>query len=170
MSRSMDLTIRRFERNDIVLDALLEVNESHRDQVVFSSSNPFAVNDHLLKVTLADIGDGGVGIHASAFIPRGLTGRVRVMAPRLVEAGGALDDHQSGSDGDMGQGILFEHEVRVRRVELTSRVPTFFIGTSFENPPADMRQRVEDFISRASEALRTINMARLQAMEHGDAA
>ncbi|MBL1216083.1 MAG: hypothetical protein D8M59_01150 [Planctomycetes bacterium] len=169
MSRSMDLTIRRFERNDIVLDALLEVDESQREQVVFSSSNPQAANAHTLKVTLADVGDGGVGIQTSVFLPRGLKARVRVMAPRLESQDGETAN-QRDPQGEATTEVLFEHGVQVRRVELTSRIPTFFIGMSFENAAPDMSQQVEAFMARASEVFRAVNMARLEAMERGDVA
>jgi len=82
MTQPMDLTVRRFERNDIILDAEFEIDESQRSQVKFSKSCSQAKNAHTLRVTLADIGSGGVGIQTSTLLPRMTHGVIRVVDPR----------------------------------------------------------------------------------------
>ena len=118
-----DLTIRRFERNDVILDGEFEVAAAHQGQVAFSRRNSAVVDPRTVRITVSDIGAGGIGFQAPIFLPRMLSGVVRI-----------FDLHPSDgkSEGTSIRCIAFEHAVRIRRCELTSRLPSFFVGSSFE--------------------------------------
>jgi hypothetical protein len=47
-----------------------------------------------------------------------------------------------GSDGHAIHDVIFEHAVKVRRVDLTTPEPMYFIGLAFVDPEPDIDQRV----------------------------
>lgn len=156
MVQPVDLTTRRFERREVILDAEFVIDPKQRDQICFSSSNPNALNPYTIKVTMADIAEGGVGTQTSTFLPRMAYGVIRVIDPRTNNC-----DKESHDNAV----ILFEHKVCVRRVELTSRIPTFFVGMSFEQVTPDLLDQMEQFMDKISESMRLSMQERLQDME-----
>lgn len=119
-----DLTFRQFERNDVLFEGEFEVDAAYQGQVVFSGRHSATVDLRTLHIAVSDISAGGIGFQAPIFLPRMLTGIVRI-----------FDLHEPSSASEAGaiNCIAFEHAVRIRRCELTSRVPSYFVGSSFEN-------------------------------------
>lgn len=140
-----DLTIRQFERNDVVLDGEFEVDVVHQGQVAFSRRNADMIDSRTLKVSLSDIGAGGMGFQAPIFLPRMLSGVLRVFD--LPESGSAPEARPT-------RRIAFEHAVRIRRCELTSRVPSYFVGSSFENADDRLEAELDALVDRIASSMR----------------
>ena len=118
------LTIRQFERNDVVLEGEFEVGAAHQGQVALSGRNGAVVDSRTVRITVSDISAGGLGFQVPVFLPRMLTGVVRIFD---------LHGSAGASKGIRTRRIAFEHAVRIRRCELTTRQPSYFVGSSFEN-------------------------------------
>ncbi|MFG0331083.1 MAG: hypothetical protein ACF8PN_14425 [Phycisphaerales bacterium] len=153
--------VRRFERRELILDAEFEVMGSSREQVEFTNVVDAMVNPRTVRVTMCDIAEGGVGVQGPVFLPRMTEGVVRVFDPadaEILAAAGASPEP------------AFSHPVRVRRCDMISRGPTYFIGLSFENPAADLASVLDGFIDRVSESLQAVALERLRRMEEGELA
>jgi len=132
MSSQSGLTTRQFTREQVHLPAEFVVAAQHREQVRFNATSS-AKDQHAITARTIDISVGGLGLSAHQFIPRKCEGVLRLFNP---EPSGV------GSDGQPIHEVLFEHVVKVRRVDLTGREPTYFIGLAFVDPEPDIDQRV----------------------------
>ncbi len=144
MAERADLTIRQFERNEVVLDGEFEVAPVDRAQVIFSARHAAVIDAHTLRITVSDIGAGGIGFQAPMYLPRMLRGTVRIL-----EAAKTMGQHHSHSP----RCVAFEHAVRIRRVDLTSRIPSYFIGSSFEAADARLDEALAAMMERLSETM-----------------
>lgn len=124
MSSQSGLRVRQHHRREIELPVEFVVAEHQRVQVRFSS-NSSAVNEYTIRGTSVDISPGGMGFSSREFLPRLCEGSLRVFDPTPVG---------TRSDGTPILEVAFEQRVKVRRVQMTSHEPTYFIGVSFADP------------------------------------
>jgi len=124
MSSQSGLRVRQHHRREIELPVEFVVAQEYREQVRFSS-NSTAINDHSLRGTSVDISPGGLGFTSRQFLPRLCEGSLRVFDPMPVG---------TRADGTPILEVAFEQRVKVRRVQMTSPEPTYFIGLSFAEP------------------------------------
>jgi len=123
------LTTRQFERDDINLPVELTIVPEHRSQVTLSATAA-ASSSHVISGIAHDISPGGVGIECSQYLPRMCEGVLRV-----------FDNSNSTHT------VIFEHRVKVRRVYMTSRQPTYSLGLAFVSPDPDIPDRVADLLA-----------------------
>ncbi len=123
MSQS-GLRVRQHHRREIELPVEFVVAVEYRDQLRFSSQSS-AIDDHSLRGTSVDISPGGMGFTCRQFLPRQCEGSLRVFDPMPVGM---------RADGTPILEVAFEQRVKVRRVQMTSHEPTYFIGVSFVEP------------------------------------
>jgi hypothetical protein len=126
MSSQSGLRVRQHHRREIELPVEFVIAESHRDQVRYGA-NSSALNEHTLHGTSVDISPGGMGFTCSEFVPRMCEGYLRVFDPMPVGA---------KPDGTPILEVALEQPVKVRRVQMTSEDPLYFIGVSFVDPDA----------------------------------
>ncbi|MCL4219894.1 MAG: PilZ domain-containing protein [Phycisphaerales bacterium] len=110
MTTEKDLIVRRFERHELVLPAILSVAPEHQALVRFNPS--ICERDGWIPATLADISPGGLGLITQVFIPRMSLMRVRVMRGE--------DERQ-----------VLDVKVRLQRICMTDRRPAYLLGTAF---------------------------------------
>ena len=113
MSETSNFVIRRSDRHEIVLPARFRVADAHTDEVRLSSRAP--QREGWIECDLIDVAEGGVGLIAPLFLPRGCRVRVEI---RDLE----------GSEN----GVLLESPARVRRVQMIDRRPAYMLGLLFE--------------------------------------
>ena len=121
---SSGLRVRQHHRREIELPVEFVVAQEYRDQVRFSSQSS-AIDDHSLRGTSVDISPGGMGFMSRQFLPRLCEGSLRVFDPMPVG---------TRADGTPILEVAFEQRVKVRRVQMTSPEPSYFIGLSFADP------------------------------------
>lgn len=126
MSPKSGLRVRQHHRREIELPVEFVIDTEHRTQIRFSSSSS-AIDAHSVRGTTVDISPGGVGFSSRQFLPRLCEGTLRVFDPTPVGTRG---------DGSPILEVAFEQRVKVRRVQMTSHEPTYFIGVSFIDPDA----------------------------------
>ena len=131
MSQISGLTVRHHAREEFGLTIEFTVAPRDRDQVRFSKMSS-ARSIHAARGIATDISSGGLGWHSRQYVPRMCEGTVRILRP-----GVDLEDSAGPED------IVFEHEVRVRRVFMDGDGPTYAVGVAFIDPPADVAQRVD---------------------------
>ncbi len=124
MSSDSGLRVRQHHRREIELPVEFVVAEEYREQLRFSAKSS-AINDHSLRGTSVDISPGGMGFTSRLFLPRQCEGSLRVFDPTPVGM---------RADGTPILEVAFEQRVKVRRVQMTSHEPTYFIGVSFAEP------------------------------------
>jgi hypothetical protein len=124
MSSQSGLRVRQHHRREIELPVEFVVAEEHRHQVRYSA-NSSAQDDHTLRGTSVDISPGGMGFTCSEFVPRMCEGLLRVFDPMPVG---------TRADGTSVLEVALEQRVKVRRVQMTSEEPVYFIGVSFADP------------------------------------
>ena len=124
MSSQSGLRVRQHHRREIELPVEFIVTEEHRHQVRFGP-NSSALDDHTLQGTSVDISPGGMGFTCSEFVPRMCEGQLRIFDPLPVG---------TRPDGSPILEVALEQRVKVRRVQMTSEEPVYFIGVSFADP------------------------------------
>ncbi len=124
MSPKSGLRVRQHHRREIELPVEFVVDEEHHSQLRFSAQSD-AVDAHCVRGTSVDISPGGMGFTCRQFLPRMCAGLLRVFDPMPVGTRG---------DGSPILEVAFEQRVKVRRVQMTSHEPTYFIGVSFADP------------------------------------
>lgn len=126
MSSQSGLRVRQHHRREIELPIEFVVADHHRDQVKFGAKSS-AIDGHSLRGTSVDISPGGMGFTCTQYIPRMCEGALRVFDPTPVG---------TRADGTPILEVAFEQRVKVRRVQMTSHEPRYFIGVSFADPDA----------------------------------
>lgn len=137
---STALKTRRFARTVIDAPAEIIISPEHRSQVRFTSI-AMAPQRHVLRCTATDLSGGGIGVESRHFLPRGLTGILRIIAPGTVLDSRALPP----------SAILLEHAIRVRRTILRTREPLFAVGVEF----IDATPTLDATLERVAAALGT---------------
>ncbi|MCI0365423.1 MAG: hypothetical protein L0219_16265 [Phycisphaerales bacterium] len=140
MPRKSGLTVRQHEREGIAAPVPVEFSicSEHSTQLHFSPRSS-AMSAHGIRGRATDISSGGMGLECRQFVPRMSEGTVRILVPDPIAV---------GPDGSPVLEVGFEHQVKVRRVYLTGREPTYALGLAFVNPAADIDQRVTALLKR----------------------
>ena len=100
------------------MPTLVRVAEDAAEQVTLAR----AVGDGsgAIEVFITDASRGGLGIESAVFIPRGCRMKIRI---------------QSGAGGTIGVGVatgtVHDLTLRVQRVTMLDRKPTYYLGLSF---------------------------------------
>ncbi len=144
MSPSSGLRVRQHRRRDVELPVEFVVAEEHRAQVRFSASSS-AADHHAVRGTSLDVSPGGMGITTRQFVPRMCEGSLRVYDPNPLG---------TKSDGTPIREVVFEHRVKVRRVQMVSPEPTYLIGLSFFDPETvdpDIGRRISMLVRHAKD-------------------
>lgn len=125
-AQSGGLTVRRFERHEIVLPVQVTLDESSPISVRLGRS---AGHSTTFNASLVDLGQGGLGLESPYFLPRHFVLRVKL----VTVAGDLLPE--------------FEAKVRVMRTRMCSKEPRYALGCSFVEPSATLQQSVEDVLA-----------------------
>jgi hypothetical protein len=118
------LKVRQHERREVELPVEFLISDRHRGQVRFSAAST-AFDDRTIRGTSIDVSPGGMGFRSRQFVPRMCEGTLRVLDPMPVG---------TRSDGTPIHEVAFAQPVKVRRVRMLDREPTYFIGVSFTEP------------------------------------
>ena len=145
MAKTSGLTVRQYERREIELPAELEIAHDLRVQIAFSSTSGLT-NPHRIECHTLDVSPGGVGLSVRTFLPRGARGRLWILDP-------ASSGQQE--DGSPMHAVLFEHDVKVRRVSLSGHEPTYFLGISFDNQASDFEAKIGRFLGMVGQRAAT---------------
>jgi hypothetical protein len=125
------LVVRQHERFLCRLASQVRVAPDMAEQVVMSRS----VGDHTgaVDVVVTDASRGGLGIESTVFFPRGCRLQVRVTI-----AGATAEQDLS---------------LRVQRVTMLDRTPTYYLGLSFVSKGPEHDQRVGLLLEMARQAV-----------------
>jgi c-di-GMP-binding flagellar brake protein YcgR len=126
------LTTRQFEREHADLAVEFSVAFELRNQVCFSPTS-HAIDAHTLRGRAVDISSGGLGLILNGLVPRMCDGTVRIFDPSPCG---------ETADGTPIHEVIFEHEVKVRRVAMHDRTPTYAIGVAFTDPEPHIEERI----------------------------
>jgi hypothetical protein len=119
------LVVRQHSRYQCDQPARLTIDAPHAEQVVFSKA---AVDARGMVVArVVDCSQGGLGIQCCVFVPKGALILVRVLP--------------EGATGDSPAAV--EVRVRVQRVAMTDRAPTYYLGAAFVSVDQPTRDRLE---------------------------
>lgn len=105
------LVVRQHERLQCRVSAHARIADDHADQVVFART--IGDGSGVIDVYITDCSRGGVNIESSVFVPRGCRLCVRLVTENAPES----------------QPI--ELLVRVQRLSMIARTPTYSLGASF---------------------------------------
>jgi hypothetical protein len=123
-----ELVVRRHERIACALPAVVAIADDSRGAMRLSRSHTRP--DGSIDVEVVDVAAGGMGLSSALFLPRGCGLSVEI----------------KGAGGE-----VFSARVRVQRVLMSDRTPTYYIGASFEGADASA---VEGLIARAKASRR----------------
>lgn len=135
------LTTRQFERETANLSAEFVIAAAHRANVCFSPTSP-AIDQDTVGGRVVDVSSGGIGLLLDGFLPRMCDGVVRIFDP---------DSAECGVDGEPRHEVIFEHAVKVRRVTMNDRRPSYNIGLAFRDPEPDIEDRVQRLLDVIAE-------------------
>ena len=152
MSENIDLSLRQFERFEVVLDAELEICQEHRSQLTFTG-RAMSPGPNKLRATISDIGAGGLSMQTQVYLPRMCEATVRLYEPAPTE---------EGSEGLADRAVVFEQRVRVRRCEMTTQVPHFLVGLSFEHQDAEAAEKFKVALEHISTSMQQQARQRLE--------
>ena len=133
------LTVREHVRIEFNLPVELVIHDAHQDQVRFSRSSS-ALDQRSINCRSLDLSPGGMALSSRHFIPRMCEASLRVFDP--VPIG-------KRRDGTPILDVIFEHEVKIRRVQMTGHEPTYLLGVAFIDPAPDLDQRTANLLERA---------------------
>lgn len=122
------LTVRHAKRHVIALPCELSVAPAHQKLVQFSPQSGSARG--VISATLVDASAGGVGASSPLFVPRMTLVLVRALLP---------------SDRDTP---IFEAVMRLQRVVMTDRTPTYLLGLAFEHHDVASVEHAQRFLAR----------------------
>ncbi len=125
--------IRQFKRQDVSLRGVLLVHEDDRAQVKFSNTLESALSGKQIRVTVIDIGYGGLGLETDVFIPRQARFEIEVFKKSTLDK-----DKDSGS-------ILIKENITAKRCSMVSRDPRYFVGMGFDSVSVDLKSHLDEF-------------------------
>lgn len=128
MGEKSNLTIRQFERREITNAATIRLYPDPEEQVRFA---PAADAAQGVPAQLADLSQGGMGLRTHVYIPRACYLRVRV---------------------ETTCGLNFETRVRVQRVRMIDRKPTYMLGTKFDDGAKPTKEQLDALSADSREA------------------
>ncbi|MCK4871374.1 MAG: PilZ domain-containing protein [Phycisphaerales bacterium] len=114
MTTYQGLTVRHHDRHELSLAAEFTVQQEHRSQIRFSAADTSVVDPYTLRVTVRDVSRGGLGIGSTVVVPCRTIGSIRIF---------------TGSPSN--RELLFEGNVRIRRVVMFDDSPTYSLGAQF---------------------------------------
>lgn len=120
-----ELVVRQHERYRCAVSAELVVASGSERAVRLSASARGTTGS--VAATLADCSRGGLGLVTKAYFPPTCLVVVRVRD---------------------GQEPVLEFTVRVQRVRMQDRSPTYYVGAAFEEDGAGHAERVAEFLRR----------------------
>ncbi len=141
MASNIGLSVRQHKRGKIRLPIEFVVCDEHREQVRFSSSSS-AVRPHEIQGMVTDISRGGLGFDSRLFLPRMCEGKVRIFDEAIKV---------SQIDPVPPRQPILETRVKIRRVLLQGRDPTYQIGIAFLDPPDNIEELIQN-VFNASDA------------------
>jgi hypothetical protein len=133
------LVVRQFERVRCALRGLARIAPEHERLITLSAKALDATDGGAaggMTGTIVDLSRGGLGIRTKVFIPKQTRLIVQITDPTL---GGTSDSP------------VLTAEVRVMRVIMVDRTPTYELGTAFIDTGTSFKATVADIIRRASE-------------------
>lgn len=133
VSQTSGLTVRQHEREGIQVPVELNLAGPWAAQVRFSPSSN-ARTAHTIRGEAVDVSSGGMGLRCRHFVPRMCEAALRVFAP----------GEDPGGQGD----VIFEQKIKVRRVTLIGREPTYALGVAFVDPTPDLDRRIDELFLR----------------------
>ena len=122
MTAQSGLTVRRFERHALQLDALIEVDPASSDVVRFS---PESGVSGMIKCIVRDVGKGGLSVALPVFVPKRTVLRVRILKKGQTLDAPALDAR-----------------VRVMRMGMEGTAPMYVAGCAFVEPCDTLDEQV----------------------------
>lgn len=122
--------VRRHERHELVLPAILSVAPEHQAMVRFNPS--ICERDGWIRATLTDISPGGLGLITGVFIPRMSLMRVRIMRGQ--------DERQ-----------VLDVKVRLQRICMTDRRPAYLLGTAFVELSDEQKSVIQSITAELDE-------------------
>lgn len=131
-TKNDQLVVRQHERLLCNLRAHASVAEANASQIAIART--ICDGNGSIEVDIVDCSRGGLGLQSSLFLPRSSQLVVRLIA-----------DPAAGIPGDL------EVLVRVQRVTMLNRSPTYYMGVSFRVPGPPQTDRVERLMSLASQ-------------------
>ena len=143
MPSDFGLTVRRHERHLLSLPALVGVASQPAPvpaigvegflggRLRFSPES--GVSDTGAPAVVVDLGAGGLGFTSANFLPRGALLRVRVLG-----------------EGGSHANLRLDAAVRVQRVTMTDRKPTYLFGTSFVDATPALLDAVKELVARTA--------------------
>jgi hypothetical protein len=132
------LVVRRSTRYEVAWQGEMSVSRQHAALIRFGPS--CGGRDGWVSADIVDFGSGGVGISSPVFVPRRALVRLRMADP-------------SGGSGDGG---VLEADLRVQRVTMTDRRPTYLLGTAFAEPPPELVRQIEAMAARLAQSGATV--------------
>jgi hypothetical protein len=141
MPSDFGLTVRRHERHLLSLSALVGVASNPVPAIGVEGfvggrlrfSPESGVSDSGGPAKVVDLGAGGVGFTSTNFLPRGALLRVRILG-----------------EGGSHAKLRLDATVRVQRVTMTDRKPTYLYGTSFVDTSPTLLDEVNDLIAKTA--------------------
>ncbi len=141
MPSDFGLTVRRHERHLLSLSALVGVASNPVPAIGVEGfvggrlrfSPESGVSDSGAPAKVVDLGAGGVGFTSTNFLPRGALLRVRVLG-----------------EGGSHANLRLDATVRVQRVTMTDRKPTYLYGTSFVDMAPNLLDAVNDLVAKTA--------------------
>ncbi len=128
MSQDRGLIIRHAQRHEIALPCELVMAVAHESAVRLSAK--VSLVNGRVGATLVDASAGGLGVLSEVFFPKQSLVDLRVLRA-----------------GDSSASPIFETTLRVKRVVMTDRQPTYLIGLSFEHHDEPSMRRVQEFLA-----------------------
>lgn len=131
-SATSELLVRQHERYTCRLSAKLRVVPEDAPQVSIARS----VGDGAggVNCIVVDCSSGGVGLQSPVFLPRGSKVIVTISSE-------SLDSSTAGSAADSAStelpSTVFKGTLRVQRVSMLDRTPTYYLGTALIKPVGD---------------------------------
>ncbi len=122
MAGQSGLTVRRFERHALQLEALVELDQASADVVRFSSESGVSGS---IRGVVRDLGEGGLSVAIPVFLPRRTTMRVRILEEGQTLDAPSLDAH-----------------VRVMRMHMEGTEPSYIAGCAFIDADGTLAEEV----------------------------
>lgn len=141
MPNTRGLSVRQFERHGLDFRAELVISEEHSEQVTYGP-RANSVGPHTISGNGVDLSIGGAGLECRQYVPRLCNAMLRIFDSEPVGI---------GPDGIPIHAAIFEHSVKVRRVQMLSNAPIYEIGLAFVDPDIDVEAQVEALKARITE-------------------
>lgn len=132
MGDQSGLTVRRFSRHAMRLDALVSVSGVCSSQVRLTPTS--GVDDGWVPAAVVDAGEGGLGLECGAYFPRRCIVHVKVLDP------------------DGGPEPLLATDVRVQRVAMRGAGKGYALGTAFVDRAPSLASGIRELLARFERA------------------